>query len=195
MSVCWSVGLFASFSLNSRSILRGCEMCAATHCNALQHTATHCICVNTRLFSHKETYICSTLQHTATHCNTLQHNAHKEFGFVICVNKKKFLFLSYVSTRDPFSQKISTSAAHCSTLQHAATHYKHGNILKHTAAQHNPFSQKRCTQMPKNQRALTSHFRISFPRRRGMSDSRRTAQVFWRVRGSFSIYLGFFWNV
>jgi len=30
-----------------------------THCNTLQHTATHC----------------NTLQHTATHCNTLQHTA------------------------------------------------------------------------------------------------------------------------
>ena len=35
----------------------------ATHCNTLQHTATHC------------TTHCSTLQHTETHCNTLQHTA------------------------------------------------------------------------------------------------------------------------
>ena len=40
----------------------------AAHCNALQHTATHC---NTQ---HAATH-CNTLQHTATHCNTLQRTA------------------------------------------------------------------------------------------------------------------------
>ena len=125
ISICWSVGLFASFSLNSRSILRGCEMCAATHCNALQHTATHCISVNTRLFSHKETYICSTLQHTATHCNMLQHNAHKEFGFVICVNKRS------IQSKDIYiCSTLQHTATRCNTLQHTATYY---NTLRHNA--------------------------------------------------------------
>jgi len=35
----------------------------ATHCNTLQHTATHIV------------KYCNTLQHTAKHCNTLQHTA------------------------------------------------------------------------------------------------------------------------
>jgi len=38
----------------------------ATHCNTLQHTATHFILSLTATH-------CNTLQHTATHCNTLQH--------------------------------------------------------------------------------------------------------------------------
>jgi len=42
----------------------------ATHCNTLQHTATHCESV----LQHTATH-CNTLQHTATHCNTLQHTA------------------------------------------------------------------------------------------------------------------------
>ena len=44
-----------------------------THCNTLQHAATHC---NTRdmlsLFDLKSTR-CNTLQHIATHYNSLQH--------------------------------------------------------------------------------------------------------------------------
>jgi len=45
----------------------------ATHCNTLQHTATHC--------KHTATH-CNTLQYTATHCNTLQQ-AQKDFLRVI----------------------------------------------------------------------------------------------------------------
>jgi len=39
-----------------------------THCNTLQHTATHCNTLH-------------TLQHTATHCNTLQQNAMYHVSF------------------------------------------------------------------------------------------------------------------
>ena len=41
-----------------------------SHCNILQHTATHCNTLQHYTQSH-----CNTLQHTATHCNTLQHTA------------------------------------------------------------------------------------------------------------------------
>ena len=46
---------------------------ARTHCNTLQHTATHC---HTHSFNHERRWTCTaysccnTLQHTATHCNT-----------------------------------------------------------------------------------------------------------------------------
>jgi len=44
------------------------EQHTATHCNTLQHTATHAY------GGHAQPH-CNTLQHTATYCNTLQHTA------------------------------------------------------------------------------------------------------------------------
>ena len=46
---------------------------SATHCNTLQHTATHCNIICGKRPARQA--ICKTLQHTATHCNTLQHSA------------------------------------------------------------------------------------------------------------------------
>jgi len=50
-----------------------------THCNTLQHTATHGTHCNTlhytAAYTHASATHCNTLQHTATHCNTLQHTA------------------------------------------------------------------------------------------------------------------------
>ena len=45
--------------------VRTCRVCVATHCNTLQHTATHCKLQHTAKH-------CNALQHTATHCNTLR---------------------------------------------------------------------------------------------------------------------------
>jgi len=48
----------------------------ATHCNILQHTATHCDTLQrTSTYCEKVCHHCNTLQHTATYCNTLQHTA------------------------------------------------------------------------------------------------------------------------
>ena len=51
----------------------------ATHCNTLQHTATHCYIKSARHFtkSQHRRHAHIPLQHTATHCNTftLQHTA------------------------------------------------------------------------------------------------------------------------
>ena len=53
---------------------------ALTHCNTLQHIATHCNaawstpCSTLQHTQHTATH-CNTLQNTATHCNTLQHTA------------------------------------------------------------------------------------------------------------------------
>ena len=49
----------------------------ATHCNALQHTATFATRCNTEACHEHQTPICqathrNTLQHTATHCNAYE---------------------------------------------------------------------------------------------------------------------------
>jgi len=57
---------------------------AATHCNALQHTATPCIILGGAANLRREVALqhlhhaatgCNRLQHAAAHCNTLQHTA------------------------------------------------------------------------------------------------------------------------
>jgi len=46
---------------------------SATHCNTLQHTATHNEYMTGSFWI--QVSLCNTLQHTATHRNTLQHTA------------------------------------------------------------------------------------------------------------------------
>ena len=68
-----------------------------THCNILQHTATHQAEAQARICTvQTELTNCNTMQHTATHCNTLQHTA------------------TYCNT-------LQHTATHCNTLQHTAT--------------------------------------------------------------------------
>jgi len=89
----------------------------ATHCNTVQHSATHCnmwaiVCEihlcglsgDCNTLQHTATH-CNTPQHTATHCNTLQHTA-------------------------THCNALQHTATHCNTLQHTATHC---NTLQHTA--------------------------------------------------------------
>ena len=98
----------------------GVKIMSHSHCNALQHIATHCKmrmcskCKNHVVLQHDLTHCktlqhtaihCSTLQHTATHCNTLQHTA------------------THCNT-------LQYTATHCNTLQHTA---RHCNTLQHTA--------------------------------------------------------------
>ena len=59
----------------------------STHCNTLQHTATHCNMLVLQVRTHEDggcalampyscgATHCNTLQHTAPHCTTLQHAA------------------------------------------------------------------------------------------------------------------------
>jgi len=63
----------------------------ATHCITLHDTATHWMCTSHKYIIHVSqcSTHCNPLHHTASHCNTLQH-----------------------------------TATHCNTLQHTATHYK-----------------------------------------------------------------------
>jgi len=66
----------------------------ATHCNALQRTATHA--THCDALSRTATH-CNTLQRTATHCNALQRAA------------------THCNT-------LRRTATHCDALQHTATH-------------------------------------------------------------------------
>jgi len=70
----------------------------ATHCNTLQHTATHC---NTLQHNAKQAIHCNTLSlcssqfaptrcistNTATHCNTLQHTATHRNTLALCISQ------------------------------------------------------------------------------------------------------------
>jgi len=92
----------------------------ATHCNTLQHTATHINVALRRVWVSKGSTLttlqqahtqCESLQHTATHCNTLQHTAtwHSRES-------------EWAKARNIPPCSIHThSMSHCNTLQHTAT--------------------------------------------------------------------------
>ena len=83
------------------------SLLTATHCNRMQHTATHRDNLN-------------SLQHTARHCNiAVQKQQHVLAGVHSCVFARCSTLLHTKST-----------ATHCNTLQHTATHC---NTLQHTA--------------------------------------------------------------
>jgi len=77
------------------------------HCNALQHTATHCN-IHCNTLRHTATY-CNALQHTATPCNALQHTAPH------CNTLKR----TATPTHCNMLQRTPTL---CTTLHHTATH-------------------------------------------------------------------------
>ena len=81
-----------------------------THCNILQHTATHC---NTLYIGEWElgTQV-QTLQHAERHCDTLQHTA------IHCIH----------------CNTLQHTATHCNTLQYTAIHC---NTTQHTATRCN----------------------------------------------------------
>ena len=100
----WLVSQESSGVKQSRTVSLGpathSAIHSATHCNALQHTATRVECgrvangtagscnIRYNTLKHTATH-CDTLQHTATHCNTLQHTVVQSVavsleGFVWC---------------------------------------------------------------------------------------------------------------
>jgi len=90
-----------------------------THCNTLQHTATHC---NTW----------PILQDTATHCNTGKS----------CCRCYAWTWMVSFGVLQAHCNTLQHTATHCNTLQHTATHcntLQHGhprcNCLQHTATQ------------------------------------------------------------
>ena len=130
----------------------------ATHCNTLQHTATHYNRYTSTYLYVLDAYA-HTLQHTATHCNTLQQ-IHKHI--LICVGCIRVVCTRHTQTQACVCcihvlytcvTHIKRLHTHCNTLQHTATqacvccihvlytcvtHIKrlhtHCNTLQHTAA-------------------------------------------------------------
>ena len=140
----------------------------ATHCNTLQHTATHKRCVwlvRTHLItcvchiglhvcliydyvwvSYVITCVCHLwlhhfeLQHTATHCNTLQHTA---THLITCVSH---VWLQYYAMSLSCPHTLHYITLSCNTLQHTATHC---NTLQHTWLHHHEIeSPMFCQQSP-----------------------------------------------
>ena len=107
--------------LASRS-LHGFETGGQSHCNTLQHTATHLI-ARCNALQHAAAH-CNTLQHTAMHFNTLQHTA--THCSTLQHTAPHYTTLQHTATH---CSTLQHTAAHCSTLQHTATHC---NTLRHT---------------------------------------------------------------
>jgi len=100
------------------------EMMDETHCNILQHTATHeCRCFTFRIDDRSLLHV--QMQHTATHCNTLQRSA---------MHCNRWMLTGYLQEwrwhRPLICVCMQHTATHCNTLQHTATHC---NTLHHTA--------------------------------------------------------------
>jgi len=81
----------------------------ATHCNTLQHGATH----------HAATH-CDTLQHAATRCNTLQHAATRCNS--LFRNRTSNVGSLFGATTASHRNTLQHTASQCHTLQHTATH-------------------------------------------------------------------------
>jgi len=87
----------------------------ATHCNALQHTATHSpihsvIDVVECVATH-----CNILQHTATHCNTLQH---------IHLFIQSLMLLSVLQPTATYCNALQHTTTHCNTFTYSFSHWR-----------------------------------------------------------------------
>ena len=123
----------------------------ATHCNALQHTATKTLqrAANVPLDMlilgvQSQQVHCNTLQHTATHCKTLQHSAtlcntlqhtatHCNRLQQTHCNKHTATYFNgaarYAHSRCAVTAgTLQHTTTHCNTLQNTATHC---NTLQH----------------------------------------------------------------
>jgi len=103
-----------------------------THCNTLQHTATHkcyaTACVRRRGWktrSQNATTHCSILQHIAIHCNTLQHTTTHKYYATTCVRRRGWKTRSQNATTH--CDTLQHTATHCSTLQYTAIHKCYAN--------------------------------------------------------------------
>ena len=86
---------------------------ATSHCNTLQHTATHII-------SHTATHICTS--HIA--CTNVQRNK--------CKSRMSHIQMQHVTHLYKPNRIYKCATSHCNTLQHTATHC---NTLQHTYTQ------------------------------------------------------------
>ena len=113
----------------SDTLIPWCHSLSATHCDALQSTATYCNKHNDSLWTridirispiHQNFTHCDTLRHAATHCNTLHHTIANILTHFRHIPTHNF---THCNT-------LQHTATHCNTLQHTATHC---NTLQHTA--------------------------------------------------------------
>jgi len=81
---------------------------STTHCNTLQHTATHCNKLQ-----------CNKLQRTATHCITLNADHVDGARSLNCSANPDSLTLQHTTTR---CNTLQHAATRCTTLQHSAIH-------------------------------------------------------------------------
>ena len=95
--------------------------CTATHCNTLQHTATHCdsglqrvaACCSARDVAHEQ-------QHIAAHFNILQRCTRVGDSERVCV--RECVGDSEIACTATHYTALQHNATHCDTLQHTATH-------------------------------------------------------------------------
>jgi len=126
------------------------DSCTATHCNTLQHTATHrntpeqhtathwythapktcspCSCVRVCHHSCTATH-CNKLRHTATHCySTLQHTyTMNMLTLLTCVCVPSPLYVSAIPhtqspVQSPHCNTLLRIETYCNTLQHTHIH-------------------------------------------------------------------------
>ena len=116
---------------------------SATHCNTLQHTATHDMC--DMAMRHTTTLACcasrrgdrwkrNTLQRTATRCNTPQHMI---YVILLCDTPPH-------SPAAPREEANVGNATHCNTLQHTAPH-RNTQRMWHWQTTHQPTRLPRAT--------------------------------------------------
>jgi len=107
------------FTLNKQSSPPGPTACRAllTHCNTLQHTATHCNCI---------LYFADTMQHNAHSPSVfhtwLGHNYISIASYISYFANTLQLSATHCNCIPYFANTLQLSATHCNTLQHTATH-------------------------------------------------------------------------
>jgi len=89
-------------------------VCTATHCNTLQHTATHYRAESERKrpptrVQHTATH-CNTLQHTATHYHTIPHTLYKNWS------QGDYNTATYCNSVEQTATVLEQTAKKCNTM-------------------------------------------------------------------------------
>jgi len=90
----------------------------ATHCNTLQHAATHWASFGLGFYSFTPSQRQHTRQHTATHCKTLQHTATHYNTLQRGLSR---VFIVSICHYTP-GNSLQHIEQYCNALQHAATY-------------------------------------------------------------------------
>ena len=101
---------------------------SATHCNTLQHIATHCN-KPSACYLHAQQQMpatqYNTLQHTSTPCNSIQHSSHVILIFATANSCNTVQPQSHASATANSNNTPQHTATHCNIPQHTATHQTH----------------------------------------------------------------------